>query len=351
MKKRPDGRYQISALIGRNDNGSPKRKVVYGNTQREVKEKANDLRTKYNMGLDIDSNITVGEWDLQWLKVYKCGLEYKTLEMYNSIVKNYIVKPIGNIRLNKLKTIHIQNIVNENSDKSWIVKKFKLTINQILEQAVINDIIFRNPAIGVKLPPLEKKHTKRALSEQEEKAIKSLELDEKTKCFVYLLMYTGMRKSEALSLTINDIDKCKMLITVCKTLVFKVNQSDVKDTTKTSAGVRSIPIFEPLKDVLFNYVDSLDTEYLFTTSSGKTFSDTVYRRMWGKFEKAMGTKNITAHIFRHNFATMLYNAGVDIKEAQSILGHKSVQVTMDIYTHLSTQKRDEATKKMNAFLS
>lgn len=351
MKKRSDGRYQISIMIGYKTDGKPKRKLVYGRTQKEVQEKANELRMQYSMGLEIDNNITVADWADVWLKTYKRGVEYNTLEMYNGITKNYIIKPLGRLKLRDVKTAHLQQIVNENQSKSWVVKKFKLTVSQMLEQAAINDLIVRNPAKGLKLPITANNQGKRALTELEMEQVKSLYLDDKTRCYVYLLLYTGMRKSEALALTKNDIDRNRMEITVSKTLVFMSNKSIIKHNPKTKAGTRVIPILEPLRDVLFRYVDSVQTDMLFLTIAGKTVTDMAYRRMWEKFERAMGTKEITAHIFRHNFATILYNAGVDAKAAQHILGHSSISVTMDIYTHLDNRKRNEATEKLNAFLS
>ncbi|MCL2190062.1 MAG: tyrosine-type recombinase/integrase, partial [Defluviitaleaceae bacterium] len=98
------------------------------------------------------------------------------------------------------------------------------------------------------------------------------------------------------------------------------------------------------------YVSQLDTELLFATLNGDTFTHTAYRRMFSKFVNAMGSNDITAHIFRHNFATILYNAGVDIKSAQNILGHSSISMTMDIYTHLDSKNKLVATSKLNSFL-
>jgi len=351
MKKRSDGRYQLSIMVGYNDNGTPKRKVVYGATQKEVNEKANTLRMQSNMGLRLDNDITVGEWADVWLDTYKSGVEYKTREMYSGIVKNYIKTPIGSLKLKDVKTAHLQKIVNDNADKCWIVKKFKLTASQLLEQAMLNDLIIKNPAKGVKLPVLKPKTKKRALTEAEESKINSLRLDAKTRCYVFLLLYTGMRKSEAFALTRGDIDFDAGEITVNKTLVFMKNQSVLKMNPKTEAGVRTIPILEPLKPILEDYLRSVKSEHLFTTKGGELFTVTAYRRMWEKFTRAMGATEITAHIFRHNFATILYYADVDVKSAQAILGHKSISVTLGIYTHLDRNKKSEATAKLNSFVS
>jgi integrase len=349
MKKRKDGRYAIPVSVGYNDNGSLKRIFVYGRTQRETQEKAEELRRQHRMGMVFDRNITLGEWAETWLSTYKTGLSYNTVRMYEGIVRKY-VSLLGHLQLDKVKTAHLQKVVNDNASKGTLMKQFKLTVGQIFEQAVINDLLIKNPVRGVKLPVGTRKAVKRALTVEETEKIRGLELDGRTRCFVFLLLYTGMRKGEALALTKSDIDRAGMAIMVNKSLVFMKNQSFVKDNPKTAAGVRSIPILEPLRAVLFGYLDGLEGELLFTTKYGTTFSHVAYGRMYNKFCAAMGSKDITAHIFRHNFATMLYNAGVDIKSAQSILGHKSIHVTMDVYTHLDAQKRDVAVGLLNDYV-
>ena len=350
MTKRADGRYQLSIMIGFNDNGTPKRKVVYGKTQKEVNAKASDLRVKHSMGLNIGCDITLGEWANVWLDTYKSGLEYNTKRMYADIVRIYIVKPLGCLKLKDVKTAHLQNIVNENSSKGRTVKLFKQTITQIFNQAIINDLVLKNPALGVKLPNIVVKNEKRALTVAESDAIPSLVLDLKTKCLVYLLMYTGMRKSEVLALSKSDIDWGANVIHVTKSLVFKVNKSDFK-TTKTKASIRDIPILVPLAPILKDYLCSINSDLLFTCEDGSSLSDTAYRILFGKFVLAMGSTDITAHTFRHNFATILYNAGVDVKTAQYILGHTSITVTMDIYTKLDNRKKDEAASMLNAYVT
>jgi integrase len=350
MKKRTDGRYQLSIMIGYNDNGTPKKKVVYGKTQKEVKEKANDVRLKHNMGLTIDSNITLGEWAKVWLDSYKVGVEYNTKHMYNNVVRNYIEKPLGMIKLKDIKTAHLQKIVNDNKDKGRTVKIFHLTVKQIFEQAIMNDLIYRNPALGVKLPVANKKTETRALTESEMLKITSLQLNDKVKCLIYLLLYTGLRRGEVLALSKGDIDFKNMVIKINKSLVFKINKSEIK-TPKSKAGYRDVPILAPLKPVLEDYVNKLNTNLLFTCANGHTISSIAYRRLFDKFKNAMGSTDITAKTFRHNYTTILYNADVDDKIAQYTLGHSSIIITRDIYTHLEKQKRDKATEKINLFLT
>lgn len=351
MKKRPDGRYQLSVMVGYNDNGKPKRKIVYGRTQKEVNEKANELRAQVNMGLKIDSDITVREWADIWLRTYKSGVEYNTKKMYDITIRNMISPYLGDVKLKDLKTAHLQKVVNSNTDKHRTLEIFRITMNQMLEQAIINDLIIKNTAKGLKLPTKNKTTSKRALTNEEIQKIKGIELDARTKCFVFLLMYTGIRRGEALALTKNDIDFDSGVITINKNLVMKGNVSEIKYSPKTASGFRTIPILEPLKEILEQHINSIETDLLFTTQKGETITQTSYRRMWQKFEKAIGTKEITAHIFRHNFATILYNAGVDMKSAQQILGHSNINVTLDIYTHLDAQNKQNAADKLNLHLT
>ena len=159
-KKRYDDRYQIAVAIGYNSDGKIKRKLVYGKTQKEVQEKANELRMQHSMGIKIDTDITVSDWADTWLRTYKSGVGYNTIHMYSFIVENYIKANLGHIKLKDLKTAHLQKIVNENSTKTRTMKQFKLTINQILEQALINDIIIKNPAKGISLPIANKENEK-----------------------------------------------------------------------------------------------------------------------------------------------------------------------------------------------
>ncbi|MCL1844519.1 MAG: site-specific integrase [Defluviitaleaceae bacterium] len=351
MKKRSDGRYQLSIMVGYNDNGTPKRKVVYGATQKEVNEKANTLRMQSSMGLRLDNNITVGEWADTWFDSYKSGVGYNSRRMYRGILDKYIIPTFGLRKLKDIKTAHLQKIVNDNADKPRAMEQFKLTTSQLFKQAIANDIVFKNPTDGVILPKAQKKQTKRALTADETKHIALLKLDLKTKFLVYLLMYTGMRKGEALALSRSDVDFDSGEITVNKSLLFMKNKSEIKMNPKTEAGTRTIPILEPLKPILRDYLASVKSEQLFTTKGGELFTVTAYRRIWEKFTRTMETKEITAHIFRHNFATTLYYAGVDVKTAQAILGHKSVTVTLGIYTHLDSKKKTEAAAKLNEYVS
>jgi site-specific recombinase XerD len=125
-----------------------------------------------NTGSYIHSNsITLGAWAKEWIDTYKIGVGYNTMYMYmymyKNIVNNYIIEPLGHMKLQDIKTIHLQKVINENQEKSCTIEKFKITANQIFEQAINNDLIVKNPMKGVKIPVITKNTKKRALTESE----------------------------------------------------------------------------------------------------------------------------------------------------------------------------------------
>ncbi len=142
---------------------------------------------------------------------------------------------------------------------------------------------------------------------------------------------------------------------------------------KSASGNRFIDILAPLKPYLESFLKSLDTLYLFCQTDGKLHTQTSYKRFWNgiylKINTAAGgkyhyegksnskivididaIKGLTPHRFRHNFATILYYAGVDLKEAQRIMGHADIKILLDVYTHLDKQK-SSSKDKMNSYFA
>lgn len=362
-KRRKDGRFRASVFMGYDNSGNELREYVYGYTESELEKNLFDLKMKIARKEFIkDDEVTVAEWGETWLKTYKSGKEYKTYQMYDVTLRNHITKELGHIRLVDLKPYHIQGLINNRYRKGLTktLKNIKLTIKQMLDQAVENELIIKNPSNRIELPATPK-NERRALTDEEIETIKKAPLSLKQRVFVYLCLYAGLRRGEALAITKADIKKD--MISVNKDLVFKKGIPDIKNRPKTDAGFRKIPVTIELKPVLDEYLKTVKGIYLFEPETHPgLMTETAYRSMWSsirtKCNKAAGgkhdviafSKDITPHILRHSFATMLYYAGVDIKQAQYLLGHASVEVTLNIYTHLKNEESVPA-DKINSYLS
>lgn len=349
LKKREDGRYCKNVTIGRNEDGSLKRKMVYGNTQKELELKVAELTLQADKGIIIDDkNMTVGEWSKKWYKTYveNTNKANNTKIKYDNIVFNHITPSIGHIKLKDLKQYQIQNMFNEKEQKGFskTIELMKLTLNQILDQAVENDYIFKNVAKNIKVKSY-KAPEKQPLTDEQVNTIKAT--NHSIQNLILLLIYTGMRIGEAVALTWADIDFKNKIIHVTKTADFYNDEEDVK-TPKTPASIRDIPIVEPLYKILEGMFKETESIYVFSYNSEIFKYGTLDRRRY-YYCKKLGFA-FTFHQCRHTCATMLYNAGVGIKEAQNWLGHANIKTTMDIYTHLDKKNKESALSKMNEML-
>lgn len=376
-KKRPDGRYATSAIIGYDENGKPKRKVIYGRTIMELDKKVADFKSLQNKGIVIDDGgMTVQQWSEKWLELYKADKAYNTYMMYKRTVDNHIKPNLGTIRLSALKTHHIQELLNTiiQDGHHRTAELVKITLTQIVKQAILEEYIYKDVTLGLSLPK-KIKPEKRALTDAEKTFIQNADLNLKERAFIDLLYYTGIRRGEALALMVSDIDFANKKVKINKNLVMKDRNSEVKQSPKTYAGNRQIPIPNKLLQSLKEYMCKNKSVYLFTMENGEFMTNAAFRKFWNdilkKFNSAAGGYNpkpgrrtitletpmrliasdITPHMFRHTYATNLYYAGIDIKTAQTLLGHSSIQMTMDIYTHLDNDKLSSSADKLNLYFN
>jgi len=362
-KRRKDGRFQDYVFNGYKSDGSEDRIWSYAYTETELEKKLLETRIKLAKGEYIKANnITVEEWAKLWLSTYKNGTEYKTFQMYDITVRKHIIDYLGGIKLTELKPFHIQGLINDRKARGLTktLVNIKQTLNQMFEQAIENDLMIKNPVRKIKV--VRPKATRRALDDEEIAIVRRANLTPKQKAFSYICLYAGTRRGEALALTKKDIDFKNGFIHINKTIVFKNNHATIKNHTKTEAGMRDIPIVDCLKTVLESYLSTVKDIYIFRPEkSNGLMTETAFRSMWDtiwrRLNKAAGGKHdviafpeITPHVLRHTYATMLYYAGVDLKQAQYLLGHASAEVTLNIYTHLD-KKKSNPTEKLNAYFN
>ena len=367
-KKRKDGRYMVQIKIGYNDNGKPKYKSIYGRTINDLENKVAEFKSNLNKGIIIDDqNLTVEKWANKWLNTYKINLKSNSYNIYKYCISAHF-GPIKDIKLRDLKDVELQQIVNELIKKGnhRAAEIFKSTIHQMLDQAVKSNLLFRNVAANIVLPKRQKM-PKRALTDEEIREITELPLTSQARAFIYLMLYCGLRRGEAWALTKNDIDLENKTVTVNKTVCFETTEEVGKkrvikiDTPKSKSANRTIPMPDVLSDYMTKYLKTIKGLYLFC---GDLMTESKFKQMWYEgFIKVYnqskgGTKDlkvispdITPHIFRHTYATTLYNAGVDVKTAQYLLGHATIQMTLDIYTHLQKGKEMEAIQKINEHIN
>lgn len=345
-KKRPDGRYAKQITIGTQENGKPKKKTIYGKTIRELEQKEREFLNMMDKGIvTTTDDLTVRELAELYNKYKKKSVadtSFRTIKTYS----NKVIEYLGHMKVKDVKLFHLDAFIDDQretlSDSSANILIIRL--KEIFEYAVEKDMIYRSPAQSIKLLK-QSDPIKRMLTDYEKELFEGADFNESEKCFVYILRYTGMRRGEILALGRQDIDLQGKKISITKTLADNGGKPYIKQSPKTDASRRDIPILDPLYPVLKGYCENR-IGLLFTNEKGKLLSNQSVDYFWTRilskvmdFNKGQPiADDITPHMFRHTFASDLYDAGIDIKRAQYILGHKSIKTTLDIYTHFDKTK-------------
>lgn len=355
-KKRKDGRYQANIYIKTNDDGTRVFKTIYARSIPALENEKADIKDKLNKGIYADDKgLSVDKWALKWFETDKATCGIRTKEMYELIVNKYIIPDLGSIRLKDLKKSDIQLMINKHSSHYRTCEQIRMTIRQMLNSAIDDGLIYKNVCANIKLPP-KQKEDKRALTELEKSSIKGAEFTLKEKAFVYTILYCGLRRGEVLALSRGDINLKTNEIKIMNVVTFDNGKAVFKPYPKTYHSIRTIPIPNELREILKQYISTLEGFFLFEMERKRELmSKSSYDKFWKNIikkinSKAGGSENInmvdglSAHVFRHNYATMLYYNDIDIKDAQRLLGHSNIKITLDIYTHLDNSKSTASEK-------
>lgn len=374
--KRNDGRWMAQILID-TGYGEFKRKTVYGKTQREVKEKLEQLKSDQKQGRVIEtSDMLLEQWMNIWITNYKPDLKITTREDYESYINTHIRgSDLGKIPLNKLKTTDLQSFYNNKLAGTCKGQKKKLSpttvryihviIKSALNQAIQNRMINNNAANAVVLP---KKNKTEIIPLTQEEVIRFLEAARGDRLYaLYLLeMMTGLRKGEILGLQWNDIDfKCKR-ITVSHNLcrIKSRNKNAGKKyelilmNPKTATSKRCIPINDFMADELQKhklhqmkekelYGDYYnDLGMVFCKPDGNYIYSRDFLRQYQNLLSKAGLEKKRFHDLRHTVASLLINANENPKMIQQLLGHSNISTTLDIYAHVMDKSMNKSVDKI-----
>lgn len=362
---RKDKRYCVRLDIGTDSSGKHIRKTFYSYESKDDAE-AKKIEWIRAHEAPVIKKTTFGEWADKWLDIYCAGNAYNTKKQKEHCINVLKSMTIGDellseLELSELKPLHIQQILNarEGMSKSTI-RITKQVLKNILVTACDNGFMDETPYKNIREP--KGGYTgHRALEKWEIGIITENWSEHRAGVWAMLMLYAGLRRGELIALATSDIDLDNRIIHVNKSVYFEGN-SPVCKSTKTEAGNRDIPIVGPLYEVL----KGVTGDFVCKSANGKQLTETAFKRGWDGFNamceraanglapfsetngwrrdiarRTEGYKvfDVNAHDLRYTFATTLYDAGVDVKTAQYLLGHKDLMTTMKIYTKLSEEKK------------
>ena len=357
MKKNSSGYYEKRLSIGKDPvTGKRIRKAIRAKSiaelDRLVFQYKQDIKVKAAVP---DDDITFESYSRRWMES-KQGKSINTVNMYKLILDKHILPDIGDLYFTEITKQSLQDIINKSFDHANTCNKIRLTLKQIYEAAA--DEGLPNTNLNFKmlsLPKQKKVIEKRACTPQEKEAIFTAELPGMEKAFLYIIYFTGLRREEALALCPEDFDFENNLVSVNKTIIFDGNRTIVNyGMAKTEYSIRSVPLPPRSREFLKSYVSGKEGFLFRAEISDIPFSRTAYQNFFRRIKKGLSplaptAKDLTAHIFRHNYATMLYYSDVSPKMAAKLMGHKDTTMIMRIYAHLDEQKENVSDKLARAF--
>lgn len=357
-KKKNSGLFTTTLTL---PNGT--RKYYRGKTKKEAEDKKEKDLKLINNGLELQ-NPTFEELGELWFDLTKNGsnLHIRTKETTKGILNRYVYPAIGTKHIRDLRPADILGMMKGIASYSNSTQKKVLQATRaICSFAVENNMVLKSPVLpSIKAGGASTEDIKPLTDEQ---CLRLLNAVKGTRAylFVELLLYTGLRKGEALGLMWQDIDFRNATLHVERSVVYPINNKagEINTELKTSSARRTIPIVPPLLADLQAEKAKSKSLYVFHMKNGNFLSESSFRRMWDLIDyRSTNTEGrlprtidfeVHPHLLRHTCVTRWIESGLTAKEAQYLAGHASPDVTMRIYAHYRREQQlAETAAKMAA---
>jgi integrase len=349
--------------LGRKLDGSPNVKSVRGRSEAGVNKQLLDLKAKRDAGADLDAGkMKLSEWLEEWLG-YKETMNKnapRTLESYRAEIRNHINPAIGDVRLDRLNTRHVKQLLTASRNKGLslrTVEYHRAIIHAALAHAFESDVIPRNPAHFADRPEVPKRRY-RTLSAQEAETFLAKNADDRLIAYWTLALACALRQGVLMGLRWQDIDLTKRTLAITgqmQRLDGVVRRVD-RETSKLKFATLRLPRF--VVEALRQHQERQtferhgaggtwrDHDLVFSTPIGTPLDrGNVGKDFHAALERA-GLPRIRPHDLRHTASTLLASRGVPPKDIQTLLGHATMSMT-DYYTHETDEGRDRVAQAMD----
>jgi integrase len=354
-------RYTVETSTGK------KRKTVYGKTREEAHEKLVEALSNRNKGLVFDAgNIKVSEYLERWLAdSVRDTVRPTTFERYEQLVRLHICPVLYKLKLKDLTPAHVRGLYREKLDAGLsprTVQYVHVTLHKALKQAVMDGLIPRNATEAVK-PPQVRREEMRPLAPEQVKVLLQATRDERLEALYVLAVTTGLRQGELLGLKWEDVDLEAGTLQVRRTLATAKGGPQLT-APKTKGSRRTVRLTQSAVNALRSHLErqlgEIDKAGSLWRENGLIFAsetgDPLDRRYvtthrFKPLLKRARLPQIRFHDLRHTCATLLLGRNVNPKIVSELLGHASIAITLDTYSHVLPNMQSEAAKAMEDALS
>ena len=367
VRLRSDGRWEGRVVTHYDEKGLPKTKSVFGKTKRECEQKLKALKEEVSAtSIKIAPEMKFGAWMDYWFNTYSKGkLNEYTQQTYWYRIYMQIIPKIGDTPLNQVTTGTLEKFYSELKKRGNLddadgekgladstVRSIHAHCLAALEKAKNDGLIRQNPADFCRLPP--KKNPEVAVLTPAEMQRLLIQAQEDGFYEMFLLdISTGLRRGELLGLQWDDIDFKKCELRVNKQVRYDKKVLKITEP-KTKAANRTIVLPKELVEVLKEYKQRVKSKWLFPSpvkTEDVPRDPTACRKSLDKILVRAGCKHVPFHALRHTFATQSLRYGMDIKTLASVIGHESVETTLNVYSHVTDEGMRTAAKTIDRALS
>lgn len=288
-----------------------------------------------------ESKITVEQYIWRWFDVYCAKLAINTQESYKTALRK--LKPLYDKPMCKVTRLDLQEIVNQNWEHPWQVKKLLGKLDTIWDLATAEGVVDRNVAHKLAAPKaVEKK--RRALTAEEKKAVKEANLTPQERLYLDIEYQFGLRPGEAFCLCKTDVNYKQKTLTISKSLTHDHGQPVIKKTKTETVRVLPVP------DSFLKRFKEISTFYFFMTDEGNLFTkkecDKFKLGILNKVREALGGdengERLVMYNFRHGRATEIYymhSPGLSNKAKAAYMGH-SEEMFVSRYSHIQEDREN-----------
>lgn len=377
LSQRKNGTY-CARFVNRFGN----RSCVYSRNLADLKNKLREaMKDDYTSTKTIEEEkvkpITLDEWYRKWIDAYKSVVRSSTKLQYCMVYEKHIKGALGDKLLTDITTLDIRALLADLAKEGLgyaTQNRVRIMLLDMFDKAQIDYVVIRNPAKPVRL---KKEFIERRVLSVEEQAsffntCRGMFYEDAF--LVHVL--TGLRPGELFALTLSDIDFNRREINVDKTLLYQKLEGDEKKTfhlhpPKTEQSKRKVKFDDRCEKALRNQITRKYMlmsnprltplpgfeDLLFVTTQNTPINAVIYSQAIERVTHIMNEgkpapftmETFSGHCFRHTYATRCFEAGMPPKTIQKQLGHASLKMTMDLYTHLSETKHDEDVKMVESY--
>lgn len=368
-KKQSDGRYRAKITIGHDPDGKPIHRWASGRTKMELEASKAELRAYYIDGAVHREDVLFAVYARQWYETRKEPfISASSKTSYVTDLNNHIIPVFGMRMLRAIQPMDIQSWINRYAGKS----KSKLNnliaiMHGVMSSAVSEGILQRDPTVGLVRPKPTPPTAKRKLTADERAAVERVGAEHKHGAMLAVMYYFGLRRGEALGLLWGDFDWQRNVVHIQRDIDYKRPADDPQGQLKNRMSDREIPIDADVRLLLYDRRQQPD-EYLFYSRGRDTLAQASFMRRWMELMIACSFARpadrapkegadkvipdirfdwvceITPHYLRHDYASRLYEAGVEPAIAMRLLGHSDYNTTIKLYTHIADELLQEAGK-------